>query len=195
MPTKDGEFIAWVRAIYDQCVIHSATWKLSDALLEPFEILFLAAEAAYQKNQNPELKNRQTVANKNAAFLALKRFLSDYYLNFLESDPAIPDAALVAMGLPSREHHAHQPIPVPEETPVLTAIVGQHHDVAVYVSTLQHGHPTEYLKDGKFYGFLLKYKIEGEPEWQQAVSTRLHHTLIFGEEEEGKYVLLQAACG
>jgi hypothetical protein len=49
-------------------------------------------------------------------------------------------------------------------------------------------------KDGKFfYGFLFKYKIEGEPEWQQVVSTRLHHTLIFGEEEEGKYVLLQAA--
>ncbi|MDR1957720.1 MAG: hypothetical protein LBQ54_01510 [Planctomycetaceae bacterium] len=69
----------------------------------------------------------------------------------------------------------------------------QHHEVTVYVSTRLHGHPTEYLKDGKFYGFLLKYKIEGEPEWQQAVSTRLHHTLIFGEEEEGKDVLLQAA--
>ncbi|MDR1958543.1 MAG: hypothetical protein LBQ54_05815 [Planctomycetaceae bacterium] len=30
--------------------------------------------------------------------------------------------------------------------PVLTVVVGQHHDVVVYVSTLQHGHPTQYLK-------------------------------------------------
>ncbi|MDR1960542.1 MAG: hypothetical protein LBQ54_16140 [Planctomycetaceae bacterium] len=43
MPRREGEFLAWIRAIYDQCAIHSAIWQISDALLEQLEILLLAA--------------------------------------------------------------------------------------------------------------------------------------------------------
>jgi hypothetical protein len=81
----------------------------------------------------------------------------------------------------------------PTEAPVLTAVVGQHHDVTTYVSTLQHGHPTEYLKDGKYAGFILKYLMDGETQWQSIISTKLHYTLIFTDAEEEKYIRLQAA--
>ncbi|MDR3196242.1 MAG: hypothetical protein LBU34_00095, partial [Planctomycetaceae bacterium] len=100
---------------------------------------------------------------------------------------------IVSMGLRPRKHVAHQPIPVPNEAPVLSAIVGQHHDVTLYVSTLQHGHPTEFLKDGKYAGFVLKYLVDGETQWQTLISTQLHYTLIFSDADEGKHIRLEAA--
>jgi hypothetical protein len=113
------------------------------------------------------------------------------FINFLESNTRVPDEALAAMSLRPRHPHAHQPKPAPAEAPVLTVITGQHHDLTAYVSTLQHGHPTEYL--GAYHGFLLKYQFEGETEVHQLVSTRKHRTLIFDEKSEGKYIKLSAA--
>jgi hypothetical protein len=192
MPRKDAEFIAWTKTIYRDCSENAPTWQLDTTLLNQFNDLVVTATAAYENNADKELRNRATVKLKDAAFLALKLFLSTY-INTLEGNNNIPDEAIESMGLRPRHPHAHQPIPVPTEAPVLTAIVGQHHDVTVYASTLQHGHPTAFLKDGKYAGFMLKYLMDGETQWQSIVSTRLHYTLIFTDADEGKYIRLQAA--
>jgi hypothetical protein len=82
---------------------------------------------------------------------------------------------------------------VPTEVPVLSAVVGQHHEVTVYVSKPQLGRPVEFLKNPKYYGFTLKYKVENASEWTQIVSTKLHYTLVFDEHCQGKFLLLHAA--
>jgi hypothetical protein len=192
MPRKDAEFIAWAKTIDRDCTENSGIWQLDPTLLHQFNDLVVTANAAYENNADKELRNRATVKAKDAAFAALKLFLSTY-VNTLEGNTNIPDEAIVSMGLRPRHPHAHQPIPVPTEAPILTAVVGQHHDTTVYVSTLQHGHPTEFLKDGKYAGFVLKYLVEGETQWQTVVSTRLHYTLIFTDAEEGKHIRLQGA--
>jgi hypothetical protein len=192
MPRAESDFLAWARTIYDSCSQHATEWGLSPLLISQLSAVYSDADTAYQANLNQELKNRSTTSLKNAAFLVLKTFLSTFN-KYLESNLDVPNEALIAMGLPSREHHAHLPIPIPTDAPVLSVVTGQHHDVTVYVSTLQHGHPTEFLKDGKYHGFILKYKVEGETEWTQIVSTQLHHVLIFEEELEGKYCVFQAA--
>jgi hypothetical protein len=192
MPRSDGEFIAWAKTIYRDCSENSAEWQLDPTLLNQFYELLSDATSAYENNADKELRNRASVKTKDAAFSALKSFLSTY-VNTLEGNTNIPDEAIESMGLRPRHPHAHQPIPIPTEAPVLTAVVGQHHDVTIYVSTLQHGHPTEYLKDGKYAGFVLKYLVEGETQWQTVVSTKLHYTLIFADEYEGKYIRMQSA--
>jgi hypothetical protein len=192
MPVKDAEFIAWAKTIYRDCAENSGTWMLDPNLLNQFHELLLIATSTYESNADKELRNRATVKAKDAAFATLKLFLSTY-VNTLEGNTNIPDEAIESMGLRPRHSHAHQPIPVPTDAPVLTAIVGQHHDVTTYASTLQHGHPTEFLKDGKYAGFVLKYLVDGETQWQTVVSTRLHYTLIFTDAEEGKYIRIQGA--
>ncbi|MDR3197454.1 MAG: hypothetical protein LBU34_06240, partial [Planctomycetaceae bacterium] len=62
-----------------------------------------------------------------------------------------------------------------------------------YVSTLQHAHPTQFISDTKYGGFLLRYKFEGETVWKTLISTKLHYTLSFTEEEVGKCIAMQAA--
>ena len=192
MPIKDGEFIAWARTIYNDCEKNVETWKIDMDQLTQFSNLVAIAEDAYRQNVNKEFRNKASVSIKDAEFLRLKQFLQTF-INTLEGNLNIPDEAITSMGLRPRHPHAHQPIPVPTEAPVLTAVVGQHHDVTVYVSTLQHGHPTEFLKDGKYAGFMLKYLVDGETQWQSVVSTQLHYNLIFTDADEGKYIRLQAA--
>ncbi|MDR1384138.1 MAG: hypothetical protein LBJ67_09875 [Planctomycetaceae bacterium] len=192
MPRQDGAFIAWAKTIYRDCAENAPAWQLDPIFLNQFGMLLADAETKYNTNSDEELRNRATVKAKNGAFAALKQFLA-MYINTLEGNPNIPDEMIESMGLRPRHPHAHEPIPVPTETPVLTAIVGQHHDVTLYVSTLQHGRPTQFLKDGKFAGFLLKYKIDGDTQWESVISTQLHYTLIFTDEDEGKHILLQAA--
>jgi hypothetical protein len=191
-PETDAGFIAWAETIRRTCTQNVGMWNLDPMLLNQFSMLYDAAETKYHINTNKDLQNRVTVNAKNAAFAALKSFLSAY-VNVLEGNLNIPDEAISDMALRPRHPGAHQPIGIPTEAPVLVVVVGQHHDVTTYVSTLQHGHPTEYLKDGKYAGFILKYLIEGETEWQTVISTKLHHTLIFTDAEEGKHITLKAA--
>jgi hypothetical protein len=192
MPSKDNEFIAWAKTIYKDCSDNVEVWVLDATVIAQFSDLLEAADEAFQHNSDLESRNRASVSIKNATFAALKSFLK-MYIDTLEGNTNIPDEAIESMGLRPRHPHAHQPIPIPTETPVLTAVVGQHHEVTAYVSTLQHGHPTAYLKDGKYAGFILKYLVEGETQWQSVVSTKLHYALIFTDENEGKRIRLQAA--
>jgi hypothetical protein len=191
-PKDDAGFIAWAGTIHRTCTEHAAVWNLDMEQMAQFDTLYEVAETKYRINTNLDLKNRVTVNAKNAAFVALKSFLS-MFVDALEGNLSVPDEALNDMALRSRHPGAHQPIGIPTEAPVLTVVVGQHHDVTLYVSTLQHGHPTQFLKDGKYAGFLLKYLIEGETEWQTVISTKLHYTLIFTDDEEGKQITLKAA--
>jgi hypothetical protein len=192
MPLQDSEFIAWAKVIFDTCMEHHELWELPPTILGQFETLLEDAEDKYQANSNKEARNKLSVIDKNTAFAALKSFLSTF-INALEGNTLIPDSDIDKMGLRPRHQHAHQPTPPPTTAPVLTAIVGQHHDIDAYVSSLQHGHPTQYLKDGNYYGFLLKYRLEDETEWKTVLSTKLHYRLIFTEQEEGKHILMQAA--
>jgi hypothetical protein len=167
-------------------------WVLDQAYLSQFGDLLSHAEIAYTNNSDKELQNRATVKEKNATFAALKRFLS-MYVNMLEGNPHIPDEAIESMGLRPRRQAAHQPNPAPTEAPVLSALTLHHYEVDIYVSTLQHAHPTHFVTDEKFGGFLLRYKFENDPEWKTLISTKLHYTLAFTEEEVGKHIILQAA--
>jgi hypothetical protein len=194
MPGKDSELLAWAKNIEATCrqQMAPASWNIDTSLMDQLTARLSAANSAYAANADPAHKNHDTAAVKQAAFASLKRTLS-VFINALEGNLKVPDDALNSMQLRPRHPGGHQPHPVPEETPVLTVITGQHHDVTVYVSTLQHGHPTEYLDTKNFYGFQLKYQFEGDSDWQQLVSTRKHKTLVFDESKEGKYLKLQAA--
>jgi hypothetical protein len=192
IPRKDAEFIAWAKTIYQDCSEHADIWQLDMTVVNQLNDLIQTADSAYQHNTNLELRNRASTSLKGATFTALRSFLS-MFINTLEGNPNVPDEAIESMGLRPRHQHSHQPIPVPTEAPMLMAVVGQHHEVTVYVSTLQHGHPTEHLKDERYTGFILKYLVDGETQWQSVVSTKLHYMLIFTDAEEGKHIRLQAA--
>jgi hypothetical protein len=192
MPAKDNEFLDWARNIANTCRKQQTNWGLDVPLTEQVIAELSAATSAYGYNTDPGHKNHDTAAVKQLAFANLKRTLS-VFINSLEGNLKVPDDALNSMKLRPRHPGSHQPHPVPEETPVLTVLTGQHHDVTVYVSTLQHGHPTEFLDTKHYYGFQLRYQFEGETDWQQRVITKKHKTLVFPDDKEGKYLTLQAA--
>jgi hypothetical protein len=142
------------------------------------------AEAAWEANTNPETASRRTSAEKKQAFSELKRYLS-LFSNAFYVNEAITDADIEAMSLRPRHTHTALPKPEPDEAPEVTAVVGQHHNVTVYVSKAQHGEPVRSLNT-KYYGFIIRYRKDGEEAWQQQLSTRLHVTFCFESEDEGK---------
>jgi hypothetical protein len=191
-PTKDGEFIAWAGNIDTQCTAHQTEWELPSQSVQKLNLLTANAKTAYEANSNPELSNRLTAANKSVSFRLLRNFLS-LFVKYLVFNEAVSENDLEAMGLPSRIHHAHQPIPVPTEAPVMTVIVGQHHDVTVYVSRPQHGHPSQHLSKSSYHGFVARYRKNDETEWKEEHSSALHLTLDFDAADVGKQLVVTAA--
>jgi hypothetical protein len=192
MPSKDGEFVAWAETIHRYSTENANQWNIDPNLMMQFTNLLNLAVSAYQINSHLDNRSRATVAIKDDAFLNLKQFLQQF-VNMLEGNVNVPDVSITEMGLRPRHPSAHHPIPIPTEAPVITAVVGQHHEITAYASTLQHGHPTEYITNGKYAGFLLQYQLENDPQWKFVTSTKLHYTLIFSSAEEGKHILMQGA--
>jgi hypothetical protein len=191
-PRKDAEFIAWGRNINDQCTVRQIEWNLDPNQVQQLNMFSGNADVAYQANLNPETANRLTASNKRVAIAAFRAFLGTF-VNVLVANTAISESDLQAMGLPSREHHFHQPLPVPEVAPEVNVIVGQHHDITVYVAIPQHGHPSEFLTKKGYHGFVVRYRKETETEWHEEHSTRLHISLLFDSEDEGKHIILTTA--
>jgi hypothetical protein len=192
IPTKDADFVAFVRNLDADCSSHAPAWNLDMTQVATLNQLSRAAESAYNANKNPETSNRLSAANKRGSFLELKVFLSTF-IPTLVANKSISESELEAMGLPSRIHHFHEALPVPTDAPETTAVVGQHHDITVYVAIPQHGHPSEFLKKKEYHGFVVRYRKEGESEWHEEHTTRLHQILLFDNEDEGKHLILTTA--
>jgi hypothetical protein len=191
-PKQDAPFIAWAKNISTQCGENMTAWNLDTELLNRLETLTGTADETYLANENPELKNRFTAAQKRAAFTELKVFLGTYVYVLL-ADTDIPDEAIDGMDLPPRKHHYHGPLPAPAEAPEPTAIVGQHHDVTVYVAVEITGQPVDTLTKKGYHGFIIRYKKEDEAEWHEEYSTRLHVILYFDAEDQGKNLQILVA--
>jgi hypothetical protein len=191
MKLPDPEFIAFVTTIDDQCTEHSAEWNLDPARTNRLNILVANARTTYEFNIDKVKSNHITSTNKKAAFSELKSFLS-LYIDYLEGNLSVPDAALEIMGLRPRVHHAHEPKPRPSEAPVLR-VVKQHDEMTAYVSRPEHGHPTQSVTYQSYAGFKLRWRFEGETVYRIEVSTRLHITVHFEREDETKRVEMAAA--
>jgi hypothetical protein len=191
-PTKDGDLIAWTKNIREQSTTHAAAWGLSNEDTSELNTRTEEARLAYEANENPETANRQTSKRKKVAFKQLKEFMS-YFTNKLEYNRLVPDDAIEAMGLRPRDHQAHQPDPPPTEKPQINVVTGQHHDISIYASVPEYGHAVESLTRQGYYGFKVRFRIEGEETWHEQSSTRLQMTLVFDEACEGKHVELEAA--
>jgi hypothetical protein len=63
----------------------------------------------------------------------------------------------------------------------------------VYVARPEHDQPTSGIAPHQYHSFMVRYKFEGDADYKTVVSTRLHHTLFFGRDDEGKRVTLSAA--
>jgi hypothetical protein len=190
-PSKDADYLAWAKNIAAKCAAQPQ-WGIDSMKLATLNTLVTNADTAYAANLNRETANHYTATVKKAAFDALKPFMSGFVV-VLEANDLIPNEELVAMGLPSRIHHHHDPLPDPTESPDIHAVVGEHDVVTVYVDIPQQGHPSEYLTRKGYRGFVVQYKKEGDAEWREESTTRLHITLVFAREDEGKHLQLQAA--
>jgi hypothetical protein len=152
----------------------------------------MAATSAYDANALKETRNHQSVAAKDEAFRKLKEFLQVFIL-LLMANEKISNEQLVAMGLHSREHAHKDPLPKPTKTPMLEAFSGKHHEMDVYVTAEQLGNTTTYTRENALYSVVLRYKMEGEEEWKEIHSSRLHVHLTFDESHVKKQVKMMAA--
>jgi hypothetical protein len=121
----------------------------------------------------------------------LRRFLGTF-INYLEINDSVPDAAIKSMGLRPRHRTARQPLARPDEE-LLLSVKKLHDEITVYVQRPEHRHTTTTMAPARYHGFILRYRIEGEEQYQIALSTRLRHTILFDRANEGKRVFLSAA--
>ena len=186
----DAQFLAQAKTINEQCHEHFE-WNIDSQRLTTFDTLLTNANNSYQLNLDKATKNAVTAANKKADFGELKHFLGPF-IDYLEVNTAVPDSALQFMGLRSREHHAHHPLPRPTDPPVIS-VRKLHDEITVYVAQTEHDHPTDTVAPKRYHGFILRMRYENENTYQTVLSTRLHHTLFFERADEGKRIFISAA--
>jgi hypothetical protein len=150
------------------------------------------AAEAYQATLNPETHNRPTITRKKVAFATLKAFLNKF-VPALVANRLISESDLELMGLSPIRRHYRQPPPPPAVAPEVSTTVGQGHEVIVYASKSQHGHPSETLPKKDHFGFVVRYCKEGETEWHEIYTTHYRLTLRFNDSDEGKQLTLAAA--
>jgi hypothetical protein len=187
----DGQFIASANTIKDQCTQHAAEWHIDQERLNTLTVLTANANTAYEANSDRATRNHITATNKKAAFGELKHFLS-IFINYLEGNLSVPDETLAIMGLRSREHHAHLPLPRPEETAAVT-VVRQHDEMTVYVARAEQGQPTRSTTRASYRGFKIRWRFEDETAYRTEISTRLHYTIHFDRKDEGRRVVIAVA--
>jgi hypothetical protein len=190
-PRKDHEYLSWSQNIETQCTSHE-DWGIPADSLSTLSTLNSNADTAYKINLNRETANHHTAVSKQVNFRALKSFMGDFVLS-LRANSNVPDGELVSMDIPSREHHAHAPLPVPPEPPTIQVVTGFHGEITVYVEIPQEGHPSTYMSRKGYHGFKVAYLVEGETIWRDSQTTRLHLTLPFDSEDVGKKVTIKAA--
>jgi hypothetical protein len=187
----DEEFLAQATTMNTQCNLNASIWNIDHDKLNTFNVLIANAQNTYALNNDKATKNAITSANKKVAFGELKHFLGPF-IDYLVVNTYVPDEALQYMGLRSREHHAHLPLPRPIDEIVLS-VKKQHDEMTVYAARPEQDHPTAGVGPTKHHGFMLRYREEGETGYKTEVSTRLHHTIFFEREDEGKRIFLSAA--
>jgi hypothetical protein len=187
----DAEFLAHANTINDQCTQHLQKWQLDAERVTTLTTLTTAANMAYAANIDKATRNLTTSAHKNAAFGELKHFLP-IFVDYLEGNLSVPDEALEIMGLRPRQHHASEPLPPPTEEPVLTT-VRHHGQITAYVALQEHGQPTQSTKRKHYRGFKLRWRFKGETVYHTEISTRLHCTIFFDQEDAAKIVEISAA--
>jgi hypothetical protein len=187
----DAEFIALSRTISEQCHSHKTEWALNDDQLNNLAALLATAESAYEANLDSATKNATTSIYKRAAFDELKRFLG-MFVNYLEGYDRVPDSAIELMGLRPRHPQGRQSLPPPQEAPAIS-VEKLSDEMIFYVMRPKHGQPTSGVGLPHHHGFKLRWKYADAAEWREVVSTRLHTTLYFDREDEGKRIIFAAA--
>jgi hypothetical protein len=186
----DKDFMALATTINEQCNQNASEWYIDPDKLKAFNGLLTNAQNAYNANNDKATKNAITSANKKAAFGELKHFLGSF-IDYLEVNTYVPDQALAYMGLRSREHHAHQPLPRPQDE-IVISVRKQHDEMTIYAAIPEKDHPTDGVGPAKYHGFMIRYREEGK-DYIMIASTRLHHTIFFERDDEGKRIFISAA--
>jgi hypothetical protein len=150
------------------------------------------ATVAYENNLLLDTRNRISRVTKTAAIAALRSFLR-LFVPTLRANEAIDDSYLGILRLPPRKRHARQPLPPPGEEPEVNVLTKQGHEIRVYVSTPNYGHPSVSATRKAYHGFVVRYRKEGDAEWKDAYSTRLHTDIRFQDEDKGKRITIMAA--
>ena len=107
IPKRDAAFIAFNRNMHERRVAKGADRDFTTEELQEFSALTNTSGQAYTASTNRVTRNKETTERKNVAFDALKERLC-LVIHELEGNPKVLEEDLRAMGLPSREHHAHE---------------------------------------------------------------------------------------
>jgi hypothetical protein len=111
-PSKfsDAKYLAFVENALKICRDNLLLYKIPEADYTKAENLASKAKLAFEANSLKASRNENTTREKNTAFKELKTYMS-WFSKTLETNLNVPNDALLAMGLPSRnpEHHPEPP--------------------------------------------------------------------------------------
>jgi hypothetical protein len=191
-PVRDEDFMAWAQSLNARCTERQTDWGFDPATVQKLNTLTHEAIEAYDNNLDIATRNRTSRVLKTAGIAALRSFLRIFTLT-LRANEAIGEEDLAALGLPLRKRHTRLPLPAPTEEPEVYIVTEHSHFIKVYVRVPQYGHPTKSRTRKAYHGFVLRYRREGDAEWRDEYTTRLHIDLFFTDEDAGKRFVLAAA--
>jgi hypothetical protein len=187
----DSQFLVFATTINKVCHTNATEYGLDAKGLFNFDTLLATAKSAYEANIDEITKNVTTSMAKKAAFAELKHFLG-MYIDALEGNPKVPDTDIALMGLRPRHPQGHRPLPPPQVLPGLS-VRKLNDEMIFYAARPEQDQPTAGVGLPHYHGFKVRWKYDGTEDWHEIVSTRLHATLYFDHEDEGKRIIFKAA--
>jgi hypothetical protein len=141
---SDAKYLAFVENALKICRDNLALYKIPAENYERADVLYEKANLAYKANSLSDSRNKNTAREKNTAFKELKTYMN-WFSKTLETNLSIPNDALLAMGLPSRnpEHHSK---PAPADKGVISfkkigILLRMYLDLQTHDSVRKHSSP------------------------------------------------------
>jgi hypothetical protein len=187
----DSEFLAMAHGVCVECEKNKELWELREQPLARLKTLYEEARANYEANCDWATKNSTTSSNKRFSFNDLKRYLIRY-TEILRLTLSVPDSALQAMGLGSRECVKRGPIPQPTDR-IVIFFSGVGFLVLARAVLPATVFPADPVETRLHYGFVRKIRIEGKEAEMLVTSRLLTSTLYFEEGDAGKEAFVSAA--
>jgi hypothetical protein len=189
IPTNDGDFLRWVKALIAYVIAHAASWGLLPSSWEYLLPMITEYEDAYNKAQDPN-RGKADVALKNSTRNVLKKNVRLFVKGFLEYNPAVSDDDRERMGLPI---HDTKPTPVDDPNSLPVALVKTPFPgvIELHVTDSISGRKA---KPAGVHGFEIVWAILDTPptDWSQltysSFSTRTPFRLSFSGNDRGKIV-------
>ena len=131
IPIRDAELIAYARFFTDQIRANQTKWGIREALFVALRRANNEAQAAWLKHTDASTAGQLATKTKDNTFARLRNRISLMHNLLIGSDDLVSDDDLDNLGIPPRQSHATEPVPIPV---VATGLLVERSDFYTFIA-------------------------------------------------------------